>query len=468
MNILRRYPFFLVFALLLSGCGDTEPNLTGLQPKPTGKLNDTGITLCADYAFASRQKLHDVALHCSLLVDEDGDPIPLGQDATFGRDITDYDDSDGHAGFSFTKIDQQGQALPADAAEWACVKDNVTGLIWEVKQGAANDVVGDSGLHDPDDSYSWYDSDVRSNGGDERTTNIWQEGICHGYVNGNARADCNTEAFQQRVNAERWCGLDTWRLPDVNELSSIVDFSRSVTVDTHYFPQMQPREYWTSMPNVGNPIVIQLIGFQYGSKGASDWNSRRHARLVSSGSFTKPTVESRQATCTNPNVLSTTPTQDFTVNADGTVIHNTTGLMWKRCLEGQTWSDNGTPDNALDDSCSGKVSTFNWQDALLSVQAGNDDGGFAGYVDWRMPDRNELQSIIESCRRDATNPAIFLSRSVSSVPFFNAVWSSSPVFTPFIDDASLTWYGVFDHGGGVSQGFRNYSLGLRLVRYQQD
>jgi hypothetical protein len=32
---------------------------------------------------------------------------------------------------SYTKLDSSGNALPITATEWAMVKDNVTGLIWE-------------------------------------------------------------------------------------------------------------------------------------------------------------------------------------------------------------------------------------------------------------------------------------------------------------------------------------------------
>ena len=60
------------------------------------------------------------------------------QDCSHGRDTTHNDNSDGHAGFSYTKLDSNGKPLPDQTVDyattpWACVKDNVTGLIWEVK-----------------------------------------------------------------------------------------------------------------------------------------------------------------------------------------------------------------------------------------------------------------------------------------------------------------------------------------------
>lgn len=103
----------------------------------TGRLNDTGITQCADGATNG--------LTCPVTDYPD-------QDAQYGRDFEVNDDSDGHAGFSFTKLDEKGNELLANATNWSCVKDNVTGLIWEVKQGG-NGMIGDEGLHDGDDRY---------------------------------------------------------------------------------------------------------------------------------------------------------------------------------------------------------------------------------------------------------------------------------------------------------------------------
>lgn len=85
-----------------------------------GTLNDTGIDWCAD-ADTNR-------LDCPLA----GYP---GQDGDNGRDVTDIDANDGRAGFSFTKLDAAGNDLPADATDWTCVRDNVTGALWEVHPG---------------------------------------------------------------------------------------------------------------------------------------------------------------------------------------------------------------------------------------------------------------------------------------------------------------------------------------------
>jgi len=100
-------------------------------------LNDTGITTCSNET------------ENNLTCPQTDYP---GQDAEYGRDVTHNDDSDGHAGFSFTKIDENGDDLPASATSWNCVRDNVTGLIWEVKtdDGGLREIGTslDSGIND--------------------------------------------------------------------------------------------------------------------------------------------------------------------------------------------------------------------------------------------------------------------------------------------------------------------------------
>lgn len=118
--------------LAISGQASAQP--------PRG-LNDTGIVRCA------HTNTNDV--DCPV------GPYP-DQDAEFGRDAdpTLNDATDGHAGFSFTKIAADGTALGAEATNWVCVRDNVTGALWEVKT--------DGGLRDKSATYSWNELDQRS------------------------------------------------------------------------------------------------------------------------------------------------------------------------------------------------------------------------------------------------------------------------------------------------------------------
>src|SRR6185312_11065665 len=122
----------------------------------------------------------------------------------------------GDASLDYTKIANDGSELPADAAlgagagDWACTRDNVTGLVWEVK-------TDDGGVRDKDWLYTWFYADATDNGGDPGNTG---GDTCGGTLG----AECNSDAFAAAVNAASLCGFDDWRLPQGDELVGLVDF----------------------------------------------------------------------------------------------------------------------------------------------------------------------------------------------------------------------------------------------------
>lgn len=166
-----------------------------------------------------------------------------------------------------------------------------------------------------------------------------------------------------------------------------------------------------------------------------------------------PTTKALAAvTCTNQNnaVTATTPTADFSDNGNGTVTHTATGLVWMRCSLGQSWD--GT-------TCTGSASTYNWQEALAAAHNLNSDAGYAGHNDWRLPNKNELASIVEArCWFPTINAAIF-----PNTPSFGLFWSSSPR----ADNANEAWYVNFGIGGHVYWGNKSDDNRIRLVRAGQ-
>jgi len=242
--------YFVVTAENTNGSFASSSVITA-TPKQGEKstLNDTGITTCSDNSTNGLTcPIHDFP----------------NQDAQVGRDATKNDDSDGHAGFSFTKISDSGATLSASATSWNCVKDNVTGLTWEVK-------TTDGGLHDMNNRYTWYEPDASKNGGFE------------GYKNGGSctGSDCDTNAYVTGVNAAGYCGYKDWRMPTRQELASIVDFSRvNLAIDTTYFPNTQSNWFWSSSPNAYGSnnawVVTTTSGF------ADDYykDDSKYVRLV--------------------------------------------------------------------------------------------------------------------------------------------------------------------------------------------
>jgi hypothetical protein len=215
---------------------------------PGGRpLNDTGITTCSDSSSTD--------LSCPVT----GYP---GQDAEYGRDVSHNDDSDGHAGFSFTKLDANGKSLPATVTNWSCVKDNVTGLIWEVK-------TDDGGLQDMSNTYSWYDPDSSVNGGSD---GFQGGGSCAGNIS------CDTYSFVQAVNAQGLCGYKDWRMPIVDELSGIADLSgKDPSIDTSFFPNTPASNFWSGSPMAGYSYYAWGVHFY---NGGDYWNSRYDGALA--------------------------------------------------------------------------------------------------------------------------------------------------------------------------------------------
>ena len=238
-----------------------EQSTTGITP--TGTLNDTGINWDGNYSSGNN-------------TDCASSNITAPQDCHQGRDADSAtnDDSDGHAGFSFTKLDSDGNALAARATKWSCVQDNVTGLIWEVKT--------DDGLHDKQDRYNWYNSDPTTNGGtvgyadDDGDT-------CYSYEPSDASTYCNTQAFAARVNATNLCGASDWRLPSKEELRSIVDYSRyNPSIDTDYFPNTVSSWFWSSSLYAGDSDAAWFVSFYGGYDYATFRSNSEYVRLVRS------------------------------------------------------------------------------------------------------------------------------------------------------------------------------------------
>ncbi|MEH6784621.1 MAG: DUF1566 domain-containing protein [Alcanivorax jadensis] len=255
---------------------------------PTGGLNDTGIMNCGDYAStaAGGSGSYQNTLDCAVTgttastsgTDTDGDPVPAGQDAIHGRDalasvgaLTKI--GAGHAGFDFTKLDATGDELPADASFWSCVRDNVTGLAWEVK-------TTDGGLQDSDHTYSWYSQESSDNGGNAGSPD---GGVCSGGTG------CDTEKYVADINSLGLCGESDWRLPNFSELGSIVSYGGVVPrIDAGYFPNASSNMYWTSssvFSGSGPGAAAYLVIFSNSTAGNSTVgkSASMRVRLVRGG-----------------------------------------------------------------------------------------------------------------------------------------------------------------------------------------
>lgn len=199
-----------------------------IRPMPTPLLNDTGVLQQATNSALTLAQQNDFP----------------GQDGQKGADVIDKNGfiekaGRGKAGFDFTRLNANGDEQDADVAQWSCVRDNVTGLVWEVK-------TNDGTLQDNSFTYTWYSEE--NNGGfagDQAGTNA----SC--LLN-----TCNTSAYVEAINTQGLCGFYDWRLPTHQELFSLMHLGLrdSTAIDDDYFPNTgvfssQPLWYWTSVPS---------------------------------------------------------------------------------------------------------------------------------------------------------------------------------------------------------------------------
>ena len=302
---------------------------------------------------------------------------------------------------SFTKLDAGSKSLPDSAPEWVMVKDNITGLIWEVKQDA-DGIVNYDNPHDADNSYTWYDSNLETNGGEKGTSGDGKD----------------TEDFINKLNTETFGGYDEWRLPNRQELRSIVNYGQTQpSIDITYFPNTQDKAYWSSSS------FFYADGRAWGVDFIDGWDSDF---LLHSGHSVRA-VFGRQSQISN----------HFVINGDGTVSDINTGLMWQQVTA---------------------PGRYTWLQALNYCETFN----LAGYNDWRLPTIKELESIVDLSIYPAIDTNIF--PYIPSCRYWSSVTSatnSSESWFIFMDLGYVGFYNVNKNGNNY---FGNDGLKILAVR----
>ena len=133
---------------------------------------------------------------------------------------------------------------------------------------------------------------------------------------------------------------------------------------------------------------------------------RAHSRLVAAAMLCIGFVDCANMAhgeCNPPEPMELT-TSRFEVQG-ATVYDKSTDLTWMRCSYGQQWIEGA--------GCSGDVTLLDW-DSAMAMHASEDPA-------WRLPQRDELQSIVaHNCRKPAINDAVF--PATPSVQY----WTSTP------------------------------------------
>jgi len=231
-------------------------------------LNDTGVVLCSD-SSTNLLSCNDPSITDSFTSGRNY----MGQDGQYGRDLNNNDSVDGPHGFSFSKLDAEGrvmtdQSLSYSVSPWRCVKDNVTGLIWETKTL--------SGIQSTDNTYYWYSENMSGNGGE-----VGRADDGSGVTCANA-GQCDTAKYIATINGVGLCGFTSnWRLPTREELRSIVDYStQNSAPPIDFFPHASS----DSGRNWSSNVRAQDVEYAwYGGAGVHKKRERGHIRLVRGG-----------------------------------------------------------------------------------------------------------------------------------------------------------------------------------------
>jgi chitodextrinase len=201
-----------------------------------------------------------------------------------------------------------------------------------------------------------------------------------------------------------------WRLPSIGELQSIVNYGTySPAINSTYFPGTNSSYYWSSTTYAGSTSSAWDVGFTNGYVNDYSKTYYRSVRCVRGGG---------EATA-----------QSLTDNADGTVTDNVTGLVWQQ-----------QDDDVI------RI----WEQAITYCEGLS----LAGSTDWRLPNINELRSIVDyGTSSPAINGTYFPGTDSSYY------WSS----TTYANFTSSAWYVDFG-GGNVDYGSKSYYPDVRCVR----
>jgi hypothetical protein len=154
--------------------------------------------------------------------------------------------STGHSTGDSTEISATANHTEAN---WNCVLDSETGLVWEIKTL--------KGLRSRDNFYTWYNPNPKTDGG------------APGYRNGGkcSGSSCDTHSYEQAINKLALCGFHNWRLPSREELRSLVDYTikpPQPMIDSRYFPHAAEQFYWSATADADDANSAWGVGFAFG------------------------------------------------------------------------------------------------------------------------------------------------------------------------------------------------------------
>jgi hypothetical protein len=229
--------------------------------------------------------------------------------------------------------------------------------------------------------------------------------------------------------AEYAANYTDWRLPNVKELESLVNYGVAIPgswLNSEGFVNVNFSYYWSSTTYQGNAKQAWMLSMKNGTdamRGKSKMLYLLPVRGAFSGSTQKLLATGQTASFTPGDDGSVQtgaewPVPRFTDNGDGTMTDNLTGLMWLKdggCIKGK-WN------HVL-----GADADFDIDPSEYSCEK-----YAANYTDWRLPNVKELESLVNY---GVATPESWLNSEGFVNVNFSYYWSS----TTYQGNAKQAW-----------------------------
>ena len=212
-----------------------------------------------------------------------------------------------------------------------------------------------------------------------------------------------------------------WRLPNINEIMSLIDRGQYIPAlpGDHLFENVQSElYYWSSTSNHGSTFIAWSIRAYNGNVSSKNYDQHSHFVWPVRGGLSLSPAPPSPVYRTGQTASYAKgddgdlkkgiawPIPRFTDNSDGTVTDHLTGLIWLKNAD--FFGPKEFPE------------ALNVCNGLADGQGGLSDGSSTG--DWRLPNINEIMSLIDRGQYIPALPGDHLFENVQSELYY---WSST-------------------------------------------
>ena len=259
---------------------------------------------------------------------------------------------------------------------------------------------------------------------DNITGLVWQRNLpaegCPNTING--LTICNKQEAVDYCNNLNYAGESDWRLPTPEEFATIKNFGQGPAIDSEKFPlPSSAKTFRTSRSTSSGKGWV--VDFQKGETTDYEKDSEPlYVRCVRGEELEKPNFKI------------------FTEGEDEIVYDYTNNLRWTKVI--------------VDDE--GKAKELSWKLALQECE----NLEYAGESDWRLPNINELASIIDYSRT-ITPASTFpgLTSSIFTTLTSITLWSS----TSYVNGPTKAWVADISSGAVKIYSEKLYKAGVICV-----